>query len=387
MKVDVVIVGGGLVGSAFACALADTGLRAALVEQKPLTGEPGPEWDSRVYAISPGSVRFLETLGVWHRLDHARVAPVLEMAIHGDEKDADLRFSAYDAGLPELAHIVENNRLQAALWQRCHTISSLQVRTDAGCAALEIRPEGVALELDDGERVEASLIVAADGARSWVRTHAGITTNSERYGQLGVVANFRTARPHDGIARQWFREDGVLAWLPLPDGNISIVWSAVEEKALSLLGLPADRFTAAVCEAGQAELGEMQLLGPPLSFPLQRMKANQMVKPGVALIGDAAHTVHPLAGQGVNLGFQDAQSLANVLKNRGRLAECGDYGLLRRYERSRAEDVMAMQWVTDGLYRLFSHANPAVKVVRNMGLRMTNDQSWLKQVLVKHALG
>jgi ubiquinone biosynthesis UbiH/UbiF/VisC/COQ6 family hydroxylase len=383
---DVVIVGSGLVGSAFALALKDSGLKLALVEARPPQPLPADgSWDSRVYAISPGNAAFLGSLGIWPTLEQARVAPVYAMQIFGDDNTASLNFNAYQASLPELAFILENRLLQDALWQTLQHQADLEIICPAQCAAIDWDPSHATLALADGRALRTKLIIGADGAQSWVRGQAGIEANPRPYNQMGVVANFETELPHGNIARQWFREDGVLAWLPLPGQRISMVWSTWDEQAQALTAFSAPDLEAAVAAAGQNALGKLKLITPAAAFPLRLLRLDHLVKPRLALIGDAAHNVHPLAGQGVNLGFQDAQVLAQVLSARGPW-DCGAQLLLRRFERARKEDILAMQSVTDALQKLFNNTNPVLGTVRNLGLHFTDSLPWIKNALVQQAL-
>lgn len=385
---DVVIVGAGLVGAACALALRAGGLRIALVEGRaPMTlDERGDDsWDSRIYAISLASVGFLDGLGIWGNLAPARMQRVEAMHIVGDNGVARLDFSAYESGVAELAYIVESRLMQSALWQALRDAPDITVTCPAECTGLEIAEDGVTLALNNGETLTAKLIVGADGARSWVRAQAGIAARDKDYRQSGVVANFATEKAHAGIARQWFRSDGILAYLPLPGNRISIVWSTHIEHAQELLAMPSNEFCVEVAQAGQRVLGELTPLTPPAAFPLHLIQVERIVAPRVALIGDAAHQVHPLAGQGVNLGFGDARVLAETLKARGP-RDCGDALLLRRYERARKEEIIAMQSVTDGLKELFGKQNVVVGAVRNLGLSLTNRAGWVKQALIRHAV-
>jgi 2-octaprenylphenol hydroxylase len=383
---DVAIVGAGLVGSSLALALRDSGLSVALVEARAPQALPDDgAWDSRIYAISPGSAQFLAQLGVWPALDASRISRVEAMAIFGDDGRARLDFSAYEAGLGQLAYIAESRLLQAALWDALHAAAHVSVFCPAACAALDIAADAARLTLEDGTRISAQLIVAADGARSWVRRQAGIPARDKDYRQMGVVANFATELPHQGTAFQWFQPEGVLAYLPLPGQRISIVWSLQQELAQALLQLPPADLCARVAEAGRMRLGALALLTPPAAFPLHLIEPEVLMQARVALVGDAAHQVHPLAGQGVNLGFADAKALAGVLAARGQ-RDCGDVYLLRRFARARQEEILAMQIVTDGLQGLFNRAQPMLGWVRNTGLAATNRLGWLKQQLLKHAL-
>ena len=386
MDFDIVIVGAGLVGASFAMAMRGSGLKLALVEAQAPSGK-AENWDSRIYAISPGSAAFLQSLGVWKRLDHGRICPVHEMHIRGDAAKAQLQFSAYEAGAAELATILESRHLQSLLWQGLEHQHGLELLCPDQCVALQLREEAADLTLASGRTLHARLVVAADGMHSWAREAAGITADKKPYGQMGVVANFSCARPHNNTAFQWFRGDGVLAYLPLPGERISIVWSTPDDHAAELLSLPSDAFCARVAEAGEGVLGEFGLLSAALRFPLAHMRAARLVAPRIALIGDAGHVLHPLAGQGVNLGFGDARELADVLLQRELFRDPGEIRLLRRYERARAEDILALALVTDGLQRLFAAPGGIAATLRNAGLNLTNALPVVKNLLIRRALG
>jgi 2-octaprenylphenol hydroxylase len=382
---DVAIVGGGLVGLSLARALAGSGLALALVEPQPPGRIPGPDWDNRIYAISPGSALFLARCGAWEGLPQERLTRVETMRIYGDDADAHLDFSAYDAGLRELAWIVENRRLQHTLWQAVHD-QDIRFYQPANLASLELQSDRALLRLDDGTELAARLVVGADGAESAVRTQAGIGVSPSDYRQLGVVGNFSCEKPHGGTAFQWFLRDGVLALLPLPGNQVSMVWSIDQDRGRDLLAMPAAELATAVESASRGALGELRLMAPAAAFPLKLQRVKDFAKPRVALAGDAAHNVHPLAGQGVNLGFRDARELAAVLMDRGPQHDCGDFALLRRYERARREDVAAVQLTTDGLQKLFGSRTVLVSKARNLGLGLVDRQPLLKNFLVHHAV-
>lgn len=384
---DVIVVGGGLVGASLALALSEANVTVALVDPQGPPARLAPDsWDSRVYAISPGNAAWLETLGVWGSLPEQRMGRVDLMRIFGDRPPARLEFSAYDAGLRELAWILENNLLQVELWRALEDAAHVALFCSARCAAIEWERDHAALTLTDGQTLTARLIVGADGAESWIREEAGIACKSHPYAQTGVVANFACERPHEGTAFQWFRADGVLALLPLPGERVSMVWSAPDERARDLLTASSEVLVRNVEEASGLILGKLQVVTPPVGFPLRRQRVERLVEPRVALIGDAAHNVHPLAGQGVNLGFRDARELAAVLAARGARSDCGDYGLLRRYERARKEDIAALELTTDGLEKLFSSRAVWVAGLRNLGLSLVDSQLPLKNMLVRHAV-
>lgn len=384
---DVIIVGGRLVGACLAAALGPAGVSVGLVEpQAPIPLAAEAAWDSRIYAISPGSAALLEACGAWQRLPRERVTRIETMRIYGDDLTSCLDFSAYDAGLRELAFIIENRLLQDALWQQLRSTDYVRLFCPARCATVVWDPAAVTLRLEGDTELTAKLLIGADGADSWVRGQAGIAAVPVAYGQLGVVANFAVAKAHRSTAYQWFRRDGVLALLPLPGERVSMVWSTAEAHARELLMLAPHDLAARVEAASQNTLGPLETITPAAAFPLQLQRVAQLVRPRLALVGDAAHNVHPLAGQGVNLGFRDARALAAVLRARSVQMDCGDYSLLRGYERSRREDILALQLATDGLQKLFANDAVWIARARNIGLRLVDSQSQVKNLLVRHAV-
>ncbi|MFO1397911.1 MAG: UbiH/UbiF family hydroxylase [Burkholderiales bacterium] len=387
---DVVIGGAGLVGLALATALAREGLDIAVADRAPIAApDPDPaSWDVRVYAISPGSANFLRAIGAWQHLAPDRVAPIEAMDVAGDA-GGRLQFSAYDLGERALAWIVEERALRAALLHSAFA-ADVQVHGGSPFVGLYFGPERGTLRLDDGgtpRELAARLVVGADGLRSWVREAAGIVAEPRPYGQVGVVANFACERAHHGVARQWFRRDGsILAWLPLPGRRISIVWSAPDALAEELRALSPEALAERVAEAGGHALGALTTITPSAGFPLQIMRLPAVVAHRLALVGDAAHGVHPLAGQGVNLGFGDALALAQVVAERGPVTDPGAPVLLQRFARKRAERVQAMQAVTDGLTRLFSPRHPLLRPLRNAGMTAVDRLPVLKLALAQPAL-
>jgi ubiquinone biosynthesis UbiH/UbiF/VisC/COQ6 family hydroxylase len=390
-RCDVIVAGAGLVGLALAPALARSGLRVALIDRAPIAApESDPQtWDSRIYAISPGSATFLRSLGAWQELTTDRIAAVERMEIAGDAGKT-VEFSAYELGERALAWIVEERALRAALLPTVFnggvevisgaTFSSLSWSTDEGTLSFT-ESNGALRELS------ARLIVGADGSRSWVRAAAGLAAEPRSYGQTAIVANFTCELPHHGVARQWFRPDGgVLAWLPLPGRRMSMVWSAPALLADELMALGPAALAARVEDAGAAAWGALASITPAAAFPLAFLKLPATIAHRLVLVGDAAHGVHPLAGQGVNLGFGDVRELAQILTDRGPVQDPGAPLLLDRYARRRAEPVLAMQSVTDGLARLFGTPTPWLRTLRNAGMAAVERLPALKRALAQPAL-
>ena len=372
--------GGGPVGACLA--IAARGLRTVLVShQRRAAGQARQgAFDARVYALTPGNVDFLRRLGVWRHVPVARVQPVRGMEVFGDDGHSHLAFDAYRAGVSELAWIVEDAALQDALWQ------VLDVEVIAGeSEKLELQASAV-LSLRGGRSVSTALIVGADGANSFVRRAAAIGAAEKGYEQAAVVANFRCEKSHEGIAYQWFQGGPVLALLPLPEGQVSMVWSLPADRAASVSKLSGEELCRAVEAASRGTLGKLSLSTPPRSYALRKLRAQRMVQSRVALVGDAAHVIHPLAGQGLNLGLQDVQSLTAVLAAREPGRDPGDERLLRRYERERAEPILAMNAVVDGLFRLFGSEGKQWSRLRNAGLNLTDRLPVLKNILIRQAM-
>jgi 2-octaprenyl-6-methoxyphenol hydroxylase len=384
MKVEryqAVVVGAGLVGAATALALGRRGLRVALVERQP-PSIPADTWDVRIYAISPASQRFLEGIGAWQRVDAGRVQPVYRMDVAGDASGA-IRLDAYQAGVSHLASILESGRLQHALWQALEADGSVALHCPATIASLTRDGATTRIELADERTLETELVIGADGAASRIREWAGLGSTLTPYGQSGTVANFECERPHHGTAFQWFFDSDILAWLPLPGNRMSMVWSTRTAHADELVALDAATLVETVRAAGRDRLGALKPITPAAAFPLRLIRVESAVAPGVALVGDAAHGVHPLAGQGVNLGFGDAEALVEVLAQHRR-TRLGDERVLQRYARARAEPVQRMQALTHGLHHLF--ADSRASWLRNTGMRLVDQLPPLKAALVREAM-
>jgi ubiquinone biosynthesis UbiH/UbiF/VisC/COQ6 family hydroxylase len=393
----VVIVGGGPVGAAFALAAASglANTEVVLLERGSVPTMPASDeaFDHRVYAVSPDSILLLEKMRVWQRLkslQRTRIAPVDQMQVWSDAEQPGQKLPsiAFSHGAA-LAHIVEHRTLVAALHAELAE-SAVALRLGVTIAALQ-RAEGgydrgYHLKLTDGSTLRADLVIGADGRQSHVRGLADIGVTLKDYDSVGIVANFRCENPHGNIARQWFTPNGVLAYLPLPHQQISIVWSVQNRMADALPQRDSDAFADAVAAAGHHSLGRLTLVSAVDAIPLRRQTANQSVAPNLALIGDAAHAIHPLAGQGVNLGFGDVLSLVDVLQHRSPLSAIGDEVVLRRHARLRAEATVAMGEATDCLQTLFLRNDAVSKWIRRDGFGLFDRAKLLKRLATEYAV-
>lgn len=384
---DVVIVGGGMVGAALACALGEQNFSVAVIEgHAPQTSWPADEVDLRVSALTRASQNILINLGAWKKMRQLRVSPYGQMHVWDAGSSGVIHFDSQEIGEVDLGHIVENRVTQLALWEQMEGIGS--IRLFCPCSLQSIDFSQGRLELDDGKVVSAELIVAADGRDSKVRTLAGIDIKGWAYDQHALVATVTPAKHHMNTAWQRFLPTGPLAFLPIDDGRCSIVWSTSPDEAAHLKGLDDSEFLSQLEKAIEGRLGSIRAVGPRGVFPLRLQHATSYVKPGLALVGDAAHAIHPLAGQGVNLGFLDAATLTDCLiKGRQDNRMPGDLRDLRNYERSRKGDNIAMLAAMDGFKRLFSNHNPILALMRGSGLRLANRVEPINHFFMHQALG
>ena len=385
---DVVVVGAGITGLALGLALHRMGLVVRVLDHAaPPVFTPDPGFDTRIYALSLASQRFLEQVGGWGAMDPARLTPLRAMDIRGDQ-GGQLHFDAPGPDTP-LGFIAEAGALlQGLLTVVRHTAPTLLTApVQVALEAHTPRERRLRLTRADGRSdVQGThLVVAADGLQSPLRTALGIATDIRPYGQTAVVANYHSTVPHKGVARQWFLPGEVVALLPLPGDHVSLVWSAQEAHAQALLALTPEARTAALQAVAGEAAGTLREVSRPAGFPLRLMRAERLTAPRAVLVGDAAHGVHPMAGQGLNLGLQDAAALVEVLRQRGEGPDCGDAGLLRRHARARVEPVWAMQGLTDGLFRLFGSTRAPLPWLRNWGLSQVDRLPFLKTRLVDHA--
>jgi 2-polyprenylphenol 6-hydroxylase len=388
-RYDLIVVGAGMVGAAFACACTGKGLSIALVEPRvPQRTWPEGEVDLRVSALSRASQRVLTRLGAWERIVEMGASPYREMHVWEGLGHGSIHFDSADLGESDLGHIVENRVTQLALWERLECAPEVTLVAPASCADLNLGPDAAILTLGDGTCISGRLLVAADGRDSWVRERAGITSSGWDYDQHAIVANVTTTDWHAETAYQRFLPTGPLAFLPLRDGRCSIVWSVQVGRAATLMDMPEPAFGVELADAFDRRLGDILAVGPRASIQLRVRHADMYVRPRLALVGDAAHAVHPLAGQGVNLGFLDAAVLADALDQAmacGR--DPGGLWALRRYERARRGGNLAMLAAMDGFKRLFSNDSAVLAALRGWGLTLTDGLPPIKHLFMAQALG
>jgi 2-polyprenylphenol 6-hydroxylase len=395
LQSDICVVGNGAIGKVAALGLAQAGLDVSLLVPPASAamdaGSQTAGWDVRVYALNQTARALLSSLRVWDAMDPARIAAVDAMVIKGDDARhaGNLTFDAYGARVGALAWIVEDCNLNQALDAALKFAPNLRI-VSARATRLNHAADCASVRLENGDTLQASLVVGADGGQSWVRGQCDIGLDYRSYGQRAIVANFECEKPHHGAAWQWFTaEEGIIALLPLPGQRVSLVWSAPDALAEMLLNRPLMQVAERLATLPEQPFGHLQPLQPETvkAFPLALIRPHVIIAPRVALVGDAAHVVHPLAGHGMNLGFADVASLLKVIAGRGAERDCGNEQLLRQYARSRKEDILLMQLATDGLHRLFAADFEPLRVMRNIGLNLVNGLPALKRRLISHALG
>jgi ubiquinone biosynthesis UbiH/UbiF/VisC/COQ6 family hydroxylase len=386
MSASIVVCGSGIVGLATALAFARKGEAVTLVGPRPTVQNLSQdEFFARVYALSPASQRFLASIGVWALIDARRLTSVQAMEIHGDGNGL-LNLNAWQSAQSELAWIVESSEIERVLVQAAQVMGLRWVTEKFASYAPG------ALTTDRGTTLEAELFIAADGAQSPLRAAAGLTVESRPYGSTALVAHFNCSVPHQGTALQWFGSEGVLALLPMPDTaqgpQVSMVWSLKEAIANEVLAMPAAQQASALqtrlAAATAGRLGALTLRSAVHGFPLT-LNQSPIIGDCLALAGDAAHRLHPLAGQGLNLGLGDVQALVDTVAARESFRSPGDPMVLRRYRRLRAEPVMAMRLVTDGLARLFDIQHAPVVWLRNTGMNLAEKLPFIKRQLIAGA--
>ncbi len=396
---DLIVVGAGMAGAAVALAMAEENLKVALIDgQKmpegwpPVLDDSVLDYDARVSALTAASRQFLDELGVWQGIVERRACAYRDMEVWDAEGTGRIHFSAAEVNQPALGHIVENRLVNAGLLE---ALRASRVQCVLGAPVKSYRREagrGV-LELEGGRRLGSPLVVAADGANSRLREAGGFQTREWNYHHHAIVCTVETESPHQDCAWQRFLPEGPLAFLPLADAAgsgryCSIVWSALPDVATQLMGLDDDAFAQSLTRHFEGRLGEVLACSKRFSFPLRQRHAVDYVKDGIVLVGDAAHTIHPLAGQGINLGFADAQALADELKRalrRGLMLS--DNVALARYQRRRKGDNLAMMAAMEGFQHLFESPAMPLRLARNLGMSLLDRAVPLKRQIIARAMG
>lgn len=405
MKFDVIIVGAGMVGSALACALGSSGISVAIIEAQQLNTDWPDQvddihgYDPRVSALTVASQNFLQDIGVWAGISQQRISAYSHMHVWDAEGTGSIDFSAEEINQPALGHIIENRITATALLRVIEQHNNLQLISPAKLASLALHEADSAnsfyrLSLDDGRELQAPLVVAADGANSYIRRLAEFEMREWDYGHDAIVATVETEQNHQQTAWQRFLPEGPLAFLPLAtrDGDgkhfCSIVWSAIPSYADNLMALDDEAFALALGNAFENKLGAVNVVSRRFSFPLRQRHAVDYIKPGLALVGDAAHTIHPLAGQGVNLGLMDVQALSEeLLRAQQRQLSFGSLAVLERYQRRRKAANLSMMAGMEGFKRLFAESSLPVRWARNVGMRWLDKVGVLKHRVMRGAMG
>ena len=387
-KFDLIVVGGGMVGLATAVSCSRQGLRVAIVEPN----EPALDWpagiDLRVSAITRASQAMFESAGVWPQIVSDGVSAFEKMKVWDSTGNGLVHFDSAELGEPYLGHIIENRIITKALYLAAKESKLISVYCPAKMQRFTLHDDSVDVVLDNETVLTAALLVGADGTRSKVRESAGIAVYGWEYAQKGVVATVKTERPHEATAWQRFLPTGPLAFLPLYDGRCSIVWSLDSRRADEIMALDDVDFVLALENAFEKRLGHVVSVSSRAAFPLRLQQARHYIEKRIALVGDAAHTIHPLAGQGVNLGFNDVTALTRHLSEAHQAGrDIGSQLVLRRYEREQRASNLGMMAATDGFYRLFGNEILPLRLARNAGMNLVNQVGVVKNLLARRAMG
>lgn len=377
---DIIVVGGGMVGLAFAASLKDSDYNILIIDtQQPSPISEGPH--IRVSAVNLASEYFLKNIGAWQQIPEARLSPFGHMSVWDQDSFGSIHFDGTQVQQNHLGHIIENDVLRLALWQQVEQMANVTIKVPGVCKQVGFNDEGAMLSLENGDMISCKWLVAADGANSWLRSQAQIPMTFWDYQHNAIVATIRTEHPHQQTARQIFTPDGPLAFLPLWDEHLcSIVWSVSHETGAKLMSLNKSAFEQTLATAFDMKLGLCTLASQKAKFPLKMRFAREFVKQSLILLGDAAHTIHPLAGQGVNLGFMDAASLAQTLLE----TDNPDLGKFERWRKTEAAEMIA---VMEGFKRLFSGDDPVKKMIRGIGLALADEIAPAKELMIRYAIG
>jgi len=386
---DIVIVGAGIVGLTLANRLAQSGLSLLVIDSKAINEKLElPEYPMRVSAISKRSQKIFSQIRVWNTIENLRVSPYREMKVWDSQGQGQIIFDSADIGMPELGHIIENDVMVYALQQRLHYFDSVHIAAPLQLEEIQITDTHVNIQAGN-KNITAKLLIGADGANSWVRQQLAVPLTKRSYDHKAIVATVKTSKSHQLTAWQCFLPTGPLAFLPLADQQTcSIVWSCIPERGDELLALDDEAFAKELTKAFEHRLGDITHVGPRAAFPLYMRHADYYTQSRVALVGDAAHTIHPLAGQGVNLGIADADKLVEVLLTANdKKHDIGKHAILRRYERARKAENTLMIRAMAGFKNLFGSELSIVKLLRNSGLNLVNQMTPLKNWLIQSAMG
>ena len=388
---DITIIGNGMVGATLACAIATelSDLSIAVIDTAASIEQPSTDnFDLRVSAITRASENIFKNIGAWETIKNTRISPYRDMHVWDSKGNGVVHFDSAELAEPTLGHIIENRVMLYALQQQVQSFDNITVIAPTSCKKLVENEEQVVLLLEDDQVITTSLLVGADGSRSWVRQQANIMVRGWDYDQAALVCYVKTEKSHQETAWQRFMPSGPLAFLPLQEGYSSIVWSTTPEEAIKLKEMDEDEFKKTLCIAFDNTLGEILSCSDRAVFPLRFFVADNYIKPNLALVGDAAHTVHPLAGQGVNLGLADAAALAQTIIDASRQGKSiNSMSVLRQYERWRKADNLAMMVAVDGFKHLFGSELGFVRELRNSGMNLVNNLPIVKNTVIKQAMG
>ena len=408
LSTDIIVVGTGLVGLSAAISLASANKKIVLINSNLIgnnkentdnfndinkestqqnNNEKGnhSDWEARVYALTIESIAWLESIGVWDYVDKSRLGCINQMQLWTNERNAPLILKDSDAHLNKLGFIIENKNLMQAFWQHINALDITIVKIADFDKLDYSQADKITLTLNNAQTMTANLVVAADGASSWVRAQTNVGVTIKSFDQTAIVANFKIEKNHQNIANQWFKSHDTLALLPLPDNMVSMVWSVKNLKAAQLLSLNAVDLAQEVYDHSNGLLGRLTPIGLIQSFALNQQTAEHLIANRIVFVGDCAHQIHPLAGQGVNMGFRDVMQLQRLMTKVHTMQDIGEHSFLRRYERNRRADIVAINTLTSGLDWLFSRENSALNAGINWGFTQINKQLTVKRLLIQAA--